>query len=103
MFAQLSLVLHLCLVQQHRHRWTAPPAGAAADQRQLQRNGARGSDRSEGQNRTQSSLGPHHRHGCVLPWLPQQLERIPDHGRNIGAQSPETHRSGLDVCLMSEP
>lgn len=79
--SQRCTLLHLCLVQQYRDRWAAPPAGDAGHQRQLQRDRARGTRRPARQNRSQRLLGARRGHRRLLSRLPWQLGRVHDHGR----------------------
>ncbi|KAM9552759.1 palmitoyltransferase ZDHHC23-B-like isoform 1-T1 [Salvelinus alpinus] len=88
---QLGTVFHLCVVQQHSDRWPAAPAGPAAHQRQLQRDGARGAHRPPRQDRPQPLLGARRRPGSLLTWFPWQLGRVPDNGRRPAHTLTQSH------------
>lgn len=57
---QHSSLLHLCLVQQHRDRWTLLPVGGSDSEYQLQRDGARVSAGSKEQNGSEPTVWTRH-------------------------------------------
>lgn len=63
---QHGAVLHLCVVQQHCHGWTALPVGGTAPKHQLQRDRAGIPAGSEEQNRPRPPVGTRHRPGRAL-------------------------------------
>lgn len=84
---QHGTLLHLCLVQQHCHRWIALPVGGANTEHQLQHDRAGISAGSEKQSRPEPPVGTHHRQGRVLTWLLSELGWVPHHGRCLGSSS----------------